>query len=400
MTDTEQTLLACVRACIHAQGAHIPPETDWAELQRLASHHGVAPLVYRALPEPYATQLRERERERIRWGLRLTAALLRLLDLLERHAIPALPFKGPALAFALYGDATMRESCDLDVLVRAEDLANAKRSMLAAGYTTDLPSDAAHEAAYLRARYELHFTAPDGGVPIEIHQAFLAPSYCLPFDYKALWRRLEPQALCGREVPMLPPGDLLLILCAHGAKHSWTELSALCDIARLLVIYGDRIVWRALLGQARRLGAGRILLLGLILAADLLEVPVPADVLASARADRAVTRLAGQVRASLFLECEGGGGLRFFLRTRECWRDKVACCARLALLPNEEDYACLPLPAVLSSLYYPLHAVRVAGKFGLVSLRSYLGRSLATGSRCRGFAGPAPVPGHGRSRHL
>src|SRR5208282_2899895 len=99
--------------------------------------------------EPLALQFLERERERTKWGLRLTAELFRLLDLLERHAIPALPFKGPVLASALYGDLAMRESCDLDVLVRSSDLAGAKRAMLASGYTTDLPSDTAQEAAYL-----------------------------------------------------------------------------------------------------------------------------------------------------------------------------------------------------------------------------------------------------------
>jgi hypothetical protein len=376
LTQVEQTLLACVRSGIRCEPANlaqtVAQETDWTALERMASRHGVAPLLVRALPEPLALQFLERERERTKWGLRLTAELFRLLDLLERHAIPALPFKGPVLASALYGDLAMRESCDLDVLVRSSDLAGAKRAMLASGYTTDLPSDTAQEAAYLRARYELHFAAPDGAVPIEVHQAFLAPSYCLPFDYEALWRRLDRQVLCGREVLMLPPGDLLLMLCAHGAKHSWAELSGVCDIARLLVIYEDRISWPALLGHARRLGAGRILLLGLILAADLLQAPLPADVLAQVRADGVVERLAGQVRAALFQESDGGGGLPFFLRTRERFRDKLACCARLALMPNEEDYACLPLPAILSSLYYPLHAVRVAGKFGLVSLRSYL----------------------------
>ncbi len=376
MNFTEQTLLACVRACVHSRQADLTRksgrETDWAALDRLASRHGVAPLLVRALPEQDAIRFQQTERERTKWCLRLTAELLRLLDLLGRHAIPALPLKGPALAFALYGDVALRESCDLDVLVPSEDLVRAKRAMLAAGYSTDLPAVAAQEAAYLRARYELHFTSPDGGVPIEIHQAYLASSYCLPFDYEALWPRLERQMLCGREVPALRPGDLLLMLCAHGAKHSWTDLSAICDIARLLVISGDRMPWPAVLDQARALGASRILSLGLMLAADLLEAPVPADVLTQARADRAVSRLAAQVRVTLFQESEGRGGLRLFLRSRERFRDKLACCARLALMPNEEDYACLPLPAILSPLYYPLHAVRVAGKFGWVSLRSYL----------------------------
>ncbi|MGD0361271.1 MAG: nucleotidyltransferase family protein [Bryobacteraceae bacterium] len=372
MTLTEQTLLACARACVHSRQADASPDNDWAALERLASDHGVAPLVMRALPAPFASHFQDQERQRTKWGLRLTAELLRLLDLFERNAILALPFKGPVLAEALYGDLALRESCDLDLLVHPNDLASAKKVMLAAGYTTDLPADAAQQAAYLRARYELHFTTPDGVVPIEIHQAFLAPSYCLPFDYEALWQRLERQTFCGREVPALPAGDLLLMLCAHGAKHSWAELSAVCDIARLLVVAEERIYWPAVLGEARAMGAIRILLLGLSLAADLLDSPLPAEVLAQTRGDRILVSLAGQVRASLFQDSAGGNGLRFFLRTRERFRDQLRCCARLVLMPNDEDYAWLPLPEILSPLYYPLHVLRVTGKFGWVSLRSHL----------------------------
>ena len=219
-------------------------------------------------------------------------------------------------------------SCDLDVLVRASDLTAVKSVMLAAGYATDLPADAAQEAAYLRARYELHFTTPDGVVPIEIHQAFLAPSYCLPFNYNALWQRLERQPFCGREVLALPAGDLLLMLCAHGAKHSWAELSAVCDIARLLVVAEDRIDWPAVLDEARAMGAIRILLLGLSLAADLLDAPLPTEVLAQARADRILVH-AGGASARLLISGLRGGQRSTFLppHTRAFPRSTALLCA-------------------------------------------------------------------------
>lgn len=276
-----------------------------------------------------------------------------MLDLLARHGIPALPFKGPLLADALYADLAARESCDLDVLLRRQDLAHATSVLLDEGYTTDLPSDARHQAAYLRARYELHFSTADGAVPIEIHQAFLPDSYCLRFDYDALWLRLERHTFCGRQVLSLAPEDLLLMLCAHGAKHAWTEQSGIRDVARLLEIAQHRISWPAIMERARAMGGVRILLLGLLLA-DQLDAPVPVDLLSMARRDRRIRKLIPGERR--------GGELRFFLSTRERLRDKLACCARLALTPNERDYSFMRLPRVLSGLYYPLHALRVAAK--------------------------------------
>lgn len=296
----------------------------------------------------------------VRSSLLFTGELLRLLDLFDRHSIRALPFKGPVLADMLYGDITARDYCDLDILVSKQDISKAIAALLEAGYTTDLPSDPGQRKAYLRARYEIHFTSPGGAIPIEIHQSFLPPAYGFPLD-----PRFERRPFFGREISALAPADLLLVLCAHGAKHAWSEPRLAGDVARLLEISADEFCWPDLLRDAAAIGAYRILLLGLYLAAQQ-DAPVPAGILSQAQRDKAVVRLARRIRIG------GPESHRFFLMTRERLHDKLACCARLALTPNEEDYSFLPLPAFLSPLYYPLHAVRVAGKYGLVSLRSCL----------------------------
>jgi hypothetical protein len=289
----------------------------------------------------------------VRSSLLFAGELLRLLDLFDRHAIAALPFKGPVLADMLYGDIAARDYCDLDILVPKQDIARAIGALLAAGYSTDLPSNPGQRKAYLGARYEIHFTPPGGAIPIEIHQSFLPPAY--GFN---LVPRTERRTFFGREIAALSPADLLLVLCAHGAKHAWSEPSLVRDAARLLEVSADDLCWPDLLRQAAAIGAERMLLLGLYLAARL-DAPVPAAILNQAQQDKAVVGLAGRIRI------DGPESPRFFLEARERLRDKLACCARLALTPNEEDYSFLPLPGVLSPLYYPLHAVRVAGKFGL-----------------------------------
>ena len=63
---------------------------------------------------------------------------------------------------------------------------------------------------------------------------------------------------------------------------------------------------------------------------------------------------------------------RFFLQARERWREKFLYCTRLVFMPTEEDHSALSLPSLLSPMYYPLHAIRVFGKYGLASLKSFL----------------------------
>ncbi|MGO4884740.1 MAG: nucleotidyltransferase family protein [Bryobacteraceae bacterium] len=288
----------------------------------------------------------------LRSALLFTGELLRLLDLFDSHHIAALPFKGPVLADMLYGDIAARDYCDLDILVPKPDTSRVINVLLDAGYTADLPTDSGQRAAYLRARYEIHFTSPDGAIPIEIHQSFLPPAYSF-----RLAPRIDRRMFLGRDIPAMAPADLLLLLCAHGAKHAWSEPALIRDVARLVEVFANEIRWPDLLQDARSIGALRLLRLGLYLAARQ-NAPVPAEVLSAAENDKAIVRLAGRIRT------DAPESPSFFIATRERLRDKLACYARLAFTPNEEDYSLLPLPAILSPLYYPLHALRVAGKFG------------------------------------
>ena len=113
-----------------------------------------------------------------------------------------------------------------------------------------------------------------------------------------------------------------------------------------------------------------MLLLGLSLASDLLGAPVPAGVLQHVKEDRHAHRLASTVASALFADTTGSE-LRshlFFLQARERLRDRVLYCSRLAFTPTEEDHSLLRLPSLLSPLYYPVHAVRVAGKYSLAPI--------------------------------
>lgn len=375
-----QTLRSFVRPdCGQPPTALLSQITDWPYLFSLASQHGVTPLVYQflhdaapaALPDPCLLELQQGSRDRTMHSLRLTSDLLDVLLLFDLEGIPAVPFKGPALAAELYGDLALRDFSDIDILIQRQDVARAKQTLVAHGYVTDLPADPAQQAAYLRARYELHFTAQSGTV-IEIHQSFLAPFFSVDFDYPETWRRLEQKRFCGTEILALAPGDLLLALCAHGTKHGWSRLIWICDIARLLALRGGEVDWPRLLKRAARMGASRMLLLGISLAHDLLDAPAPPEVLKQAEADAATLRLAASVEQLLFAQPAAADDLshRFFLQARERMRDKFAYCARLAFTPTEEDHSAWPLPASLSSLYYPFHAVRVLSKYGLKSLKS------------------------------
>ena len=94
----------------------------------------------------------------------LCTTLAELKELLEGNAIVHIPLKGSVLR-DLYPTPWMRNSCDIDILVREADIPRAKELLLAAGYTSY--SATAHDVSFDSPRgvhLELHFRLLEDGV--------------------------------------------------------------------------------------------------------------------------------------------------------------------------------------------------------------------------------------------
>ena len=95
-----------------------------------AGRHGLQPLLYRhladgcpeAVPVARLAELRECYQANRGRALLLSGELVALVALFQEHGILAIPFKGPVLGAALYGDVTLREFGDLDLFVRRRDV--------------------------------------------------------------------------------------------------------------------------------------------------------------------------------------------------------------------------------------------------------------------------------------
>ena len=113
---------------------------------REALYHGTIPLLFWNLsrlapddvPKTTLNQLKASSNAIACWNLSLTGELLKLLNLFRERGIRALPLKGPALAAAAYGNLSLRQFCDLDILVPKEDMLKAKEVLMSAW----LPSQA------------------------------------------------------------------------------------------------------------------------------------------------------------------------------------------------------------------------------------------------------------------
>ena len=165
-----------------------------------------------------------------------TAKMFALLDAFEAEGIAAVPLKGPVLAESLYPDPVLRPFSDLDFLVRKQDVPAALRVLTREGYRLGRTSRAAafrHAARVSNCELLFH---QEGMPRVDLQWEIGPADYPFRFDPEILWRSLHRTRIAGREVPSLSPEVLLLFLCVHGAKHLWSRLQWLGDVARLVRI--------------------------------------------------------------------------------------------------------------------------------------------------------------------
>lgn len=358
---------------------------DWDAVVERAAFHGLVPLLARhvetvpsrAVPGRVVARLGVDARRITRRNVALTAELLALLRQLDARGVRAIPYKGPVLAASMYDHVGLRDFSDLDLLVRRDDVPAAKAVLLRRGYRPQYDLPAAQEAAFIQTRYEHPFERPDDGIIVEVQWAFVPRYFALHLDYERLWARTEEVAIGGRTVRGLSPEDLLLALVVHGGKHLWRRLGWVCDVAEL-IRSRPGLDWDTVRADAERLGVRRLLDLGLRLARDVLDARLPAHVTTRVDEDAVVGTLSARTQAGWRARPETWPGtwesIRFHLRARERWRDRLRYCVGVATTTTPGDWTSVVLPSGLFPLYYPLRAVRLAAKYGGIA-----GRRLVSG---------------------
>ncbi len=358
-------------------------DLNWANLLQMAARHHILPLLYSNLtkitpnhiPKSIHSVLRDHYFANVVQNGQKTKELLKLLKVFQAHAIPVIPYKGAILSTILYGDPLLRHYSDLDLIIFKNNLVQVEELLVGHGYQIQWPNE--EKAWALKHHFHLPFKNEGNKVNIEIHWGFTRPFWSFPIDLEQLWERIQPVALGGQTVPSFHREDLLLLLCVHGAKDDWCRLKWISDIAELLRLNQD-LNWQAVIEQAKKLRSTRILYLGLLLAKDLLDGPLPAEIWEKVQSDSVALELGNQRLRYLFTEQPLKGEYRkkrssYYSKLREKTKDKIPVFLHFLLLdslsainpilsifrPNAKDREMVDLPRSLSFLYYLVRPVRI-----------------------------------------
>ena len=358
-----ELLLCCTRTRAGARLREFAAEdVDWEYLFLLARRHAVVPLLYVALekhasdlvPQEELRKLKQHYLENSARNTLLTAELCRLIELFAKAGIEAIPYKGPALAVFAYDNLALRRFVDLDVIVKKTDVLKAREILLGEGYTPAKSLSLPQQEVLLRTQHNMQFSRDNHRLIVELHWEVAPHLFASSVSADELWRNLVTIDINGTQVKTLSAEDLLFSLCVHGSRHLWERLSWICDVAELITRYSFN--WTRLLERAANADAERMFLLGLFLAAKLLDAPLAPEVKRRCDADERLASLAENVTQHLFngtthVPATSREIFKYNLRVRKTLSARARYLAYM-LRPTDSDLAARSYPSALNFVYY------------------------------------------------
>ena len=344
---------------------------DWDYVTATAYAHGLLPLLNHhlssvdLLPAHVRSHLKRESVANSQSVLHLVGKQLRIHRLFKEHNIPVASFKGPLLAQLAYGDMSLRQAGDIDLLIARDDFAQARLLLESLGYEMTPRLTPAQLASHLANHCEIQFMRDDWLTVVDLHWDLAPRSFVFGLKADEVMSRLQSVSLAGTTVETFGAEDLLLYQAMHGAKHLWRRLEWISCLAESLRAT-PAINWDTLIDRATKAHATRILALGLRLVEVFSDVPLPSEVLASVDPDKAMHRMTTRMRSRLFTTfgpAESTETNLYNLRIMDRKRDALVSALRSIFVPTFPDWQSLALPASLHSLYYAYRPLRLTKQY-------------------------------------
>jgi putative nucleotidyltransferase-like protein len=357
---------------------------DWPRFIRVARRHQVIALVHDGLtraatdvPPEIAWEIGERAETLVRENLALACESLRIQRLFDDADLPVLFLKGTPLAVLAFGNLSLREAQDIDLVVPDKMLPEAMTLLARAGYRRfDPPTDISDTQLrlLLSLRKDLGFIHQATGLRVELHwRLFLNAHAMAEASIMAASRVVPLTDIAGLRT--MGDEDLFAYLCMHGALHWWNRLKWIADVNALLASRPDDEV-ELLFHAAEARGVGRAAAQALLLCRRLMGTNLPTRLTTTldksatlrwleATALNAVTTGQGEHHPHEVRFGTTRGSFSTVLLSRH-WRYWLA--ELKVHLTNETDILTVPLPETLRFLYpilrLPLWCWRHAAKHG------------------------------------
>jgi hypothetical protein len=328
----------------------LPRDEEWAQAFTLIRAWEIEPVVFgnlrslpnETIPQAILEQASHEEMTARAEALKLSLLTGQLFGKFQARGIAAIALKGAAIGAMAYDDVSLRTFGDVDFFISTRDIGAARDTLLESGYTRNYEPH--NESILLRGGHALEFTGV--GCHAELHTSLIERHLGFRIGEIELFGSAVTIDCGGTPVRAMGKSELLVFLCAHGAKHEWPRLRWVIDIAQLVDRMNQQERARAV-EVAESAHATRILALGLRLSHLVSGQAI--DGFARSLADDSLSDMVKQTTARLGLSPavtnslprtafdSGHSALIFWSRTRERMIDRVAPFARVLFVPTEKD---------------------------------------------------------------
>ncbi len=216
--------------CVYPPKANISLD-EKAFLKRLRHHRLNSLLVHSKgyRPEHLTPNLAKRlnkldQKNRLQM-MRLSSELIKIGELFKSHNIPFIVLKGPALSQQIYGDYTLRNSRDIDILVKERDISKAHQILLSINYSLTTSFSSIERFNHKELKYEHN----NSKLLVELHHRLFNNKYLLPLTEDIFNDKIYID-LDGYKTPILDHSTNYLYLIVHAAAHNWKRLQWSLDL--------------------------------------------------------------------------------------------------------------------------------------------------------------------------
>ena len=292
---------------------------DWNDLLMEAEVHSVKPqlagLLVRLdksmIPEWFREKINSEHREVLVAQMGFVSEFLMIRKKLSDAGIVVVPFKGFWLASEYYGNLGDRESVDIDLFVKEDDLVKIAALMPELGYTPQAGFQPYSIEDIKKNFHEYNFdrfSGEDRVSHVEFHWKMSIKIYGMDITMDELSSEVRKGKLQGNEIECFSPSaNLLLTIMHHGGRDLFRDLKQVLDISRL--IHDHDIEWERLINLADRYRVTNLLFVGVRLAADLTAVEIP-DYLREGISSRKIKSLSENRKKALSKAAENQNQLR------------------------------------------------------------------------------------------
>lgn len=179
---------------------------------------------------------------KVKQVLKQTSELIFLHSLLNMEVVA---LKGPVLALDLYGDLGARQSKDIDLVIKPEDIFKADQILQQQGYERAFMSPK-QLRSHLYWSKDFVYWHPQKQICLELHWRLFQDWECFSVFEVAL----QETEISGVKIKHLSPEYNLLYLCTHGCESAWSNPKWALDIQKLLAKY--ELDWKFIWREAER----------------------------------------------------------------------------------------------------------------------------------------------------